>query len=383
MRQTLAITLWILSVVHVDSQTTIRTTGPPPTFTATFRTAGTAWPVRETIVTSRPPNTESTTEYVTSTSNATATPRHDTYPTSRSTPRPTYTTTASYTDDYWGPSTTTEPVDRTNYGTRSTHFWFETTTAPPHYTDTTTRATDDYSHEMTPTMRSTPRWTDTTSRPSTHGPTPGETVEKTITVEPFKNLMIRLARDVVLRSTSNFADHQVKLICSSNTIDFLSIESHDGTLAIAAPSNCDVEIQGNQFERVDIGAVRSVSTANYLHGNRLSVVSGQQTGINLTSIRYDAVDVMILGVSSVFLDGSTGVLDVTQLGVGTFDGRQLSNQVARVFSRNYGLILVSSTNALSLFVSGPCNVVWCSPQIDIKTDSLSASYAPNIRQLCY
>jgi len=211
---------------------------------------------------------------------------------------------------------------------------------------------------------------------------PTNIFDKIINVQPFKNLKVRLAKNVILRTTTNFNDHQVKLSCPNYAIDFLATELHGDTLSITTTGDCDVLVQSSQFERLDFGAVQVVTAENDLNGNRLSIVTGGQTTIYLSSIHYDAVDVMMLGENHLVLTGSTRVLDVTQLGTGAFDSRQLISDTVQVFSRNSGLISVKSTNFLSLFVSKIANIIWCSPRVDFKTDSLTLPNPPNILRNC-
>lgn len=401
MRNSILTAFWILSVVQIIRSTTTESPGTSQTLTTTYLPYTTTAPATSTARITTDPTYLTSNWYLLSSKTSTNRPEtmkstvFDTYTTTYPTTRPYETTvgtpwpTRDSTHGYSSPSRTTEPVDRTNYGTQSTHAWYDTTTSTssssssspyPIYTREST--THDYVPKTTGTTYNTDKWYTTTPRQNSSGFFPTDFFDKIINLQPFKNLKVRLAKNVILRTTTNFSDHQVRLSCPNYAMNFLATELHGDTLIITTTGDCDVIVQSSQFERLDFGAVQIVLTENNLNGSRLSIVTGGQSTIYLSSIHYDAVDVMMFGENHLVLSGSTRVLDVTQLGTGAFDSRQLISDTVQVFSRNSGLISVKSTNLLSLFVSKIANIIWCSPQIDIKADSLVLPNSLNILKNC-
>jgi hypothetical protein len=138
------------------------------------------------------------------------------------------------------------------------------------------------------------------------------------------------------------------------------------TLLINSTANCNVIIRAYEFRTIHIGYVVSLTTSGNLMGNQLAIKTDGVSKIVLNNIFYNVVEVILSSYSSVTLSGVAQRLDVIQLGQGTFDARFLSNDRATVFTKNSGLVRIKSNSHLSLTVEESADVIWCSPQVDIK-----------------
>jgi hypothetical protein len=164
--------------------------------------------------------------------------------------------------------------------------------------------------------------------------------------------------------------------------DHVSADVASMTLLINSTADCNVIIRAYEFQTIHIGYIVSLTTSGYLKGNHLSIKTDGESKIVLNNIFYNVVEVTLSSHSSVTLLGVAQKLDVIQLGQGTFDGRFLSTDHATVFTKNSGLVRVKSNNHLSLTVEESANVIWCSPQVDIKKIGEIYQTPPKIAYNC-
>ncbi|CAF2713255.1 unnamed protein product [Rotaria sp. Silwood2] len=365
----------------------VSTTARYPIYTdhANYSTVtSTAWYQRESTTTRYP--TKSSTQWYTEYQTSTSTPwyqRDSTttrYPTKSSTQwYPWYTEyqTSTSTPWYQRESTTTR------YPTQSSTPWYQresTTTRYP--TQSSTQRYPWYTEYQNST--STPvaatedfYWTSTSSQyPNVTWPS------SYIAVKPFTTISIPRAKDVVLQGTSEPSDFSVEFNCGSSMMHYVSINVTNMTLTVDSTGDCSITIRAYEFRIIQIGAVVSLTTSDYLKGNQLTIETSDASQITLNNITYEVVEVLLLKSSNVTLSGSTQQLQVIQLGQGTFDSRSLSTDHATLFTNNYGLVKIKSNNYLSLSVGRMGNIIWCSPYGDIKTERTMNYNSRNIVYHC-
>jgi hypothetical protein len=184
----------------------------------------------------------------------------------------------------------------------------------------------------------------------------------------FDKIVIILARNVQLQTTSSPSDYSSSITCDDPSIlPYVRVNvTADGILHVSATTDCDVTIRAYTYQILHIDTVTSLSMTTYSYkGYNLILTSMGNSDIKIANIGFDLADFTFLGNSTVTLGGNIGKLTITNRGKGTVDATNIQTPSANVTLTGSGSVRVKSTASMSLAITGTGTITWCSPNVEI------------------